>query len=185
MDSQVDELARQCRQGDKQAFAGIYDTYIDKIYMYLFYRTFHRETSEDLTSRTFLKVMEKIHQYKPKKGRFSAWIFSIARNQLIDHFRTNRKTVDIYSTEEPAGKQDIEKDAIDREQVKQIRGLLQDLKPVQREIVLLRVWQDLPYSEIAEIIGKSEENCKMIFSRTLVTLRHDLLLAMVIIILFL
>lgn len=184
MDIQVEELVKQCKQGDCRAFANVYDAFSEKIYKYIFYRTFHRETAEDLTSRTFLKVLEKIHQYKPQKGQFSAWIFRIARNQVIDHFRTTGKTVNISDIKEISGKVDIEKDAVDREQIERIRTLMQKLKPMQREIILLRVWQDLPYSEIAEITGKSEASCKMTFSRTLVRLRHDLALAVIIIILF-
>ncbi len=181
---QIDELVEQCKQGNRAAFAGIYDTYIDEIYKYIFYRTYHRETAEDLCSRTFLKVMEKIHQYKLKKGSFPVWIFRIARNQVIDHFRTKKRTVDIHNIPEIAGKVNVEKDAVDKEQVVRITSLLQKLKPLQREIVLLRVWQEMPYKEIAGIIGKSETNCKMIFSRTLAGLRHDFSLAVLIILLF-
>lgn len=184
MESQFNELIDLSKKGDREAYARLYDMFVGKIYGYIFYRTYHKETAEDLTSRTFLKALEKFYQYKASRGSFSAWLFRIAHNQIIDHYRKNKKTANIDDIWDLKSTDDVEQAAVNKEQIQRVKALLKELKPIQREIVLLRVWQDLPYQEIAEIVGKSEANCKMMFSRTLIRLRHDLSIAVVLIMLF-
>jgi len=162
-----------CQAGDLQRFTELYQAYLDPIFGYLYRRTLHRETAEDLTSTVFLRALEKISSFDPGRGPFRAWLYGIAKNALTDHLRSAKQTVDIDTVLDLAGDDDScahAKLAVDAER---LRSALAALDPMKREIVLLRIWEDLPYREIAAIVGKSEGNCKVLFSRALDALRSE------------
>ncbi|MCC6934078.1 MAG: sigma-70 family RNA polymerase sigma factor [Candidatus Yanofskybacteria bacterium] len=177
------ELIRAAQSGDAGAFGRLYERYADPVYVFIYYKTHHRETAEDLTSRVFLKALEHVDSLTPAEQAFRPWIYTIARNTVIDHYRTRRDHADISDAWDLAGDDDIPRDAELRMRLATVQEYLKQLDPVQRDIVLLRVWQDLPYDQIAAIVGKTPENCKVIFSRVVRRMRADLavLLAMAII----
>lgn len=154
------------------AFASVYDAQVSRIYRYHYYRTRHRETAEDLTSQTFLKALEHFSRYDAAKASASTWLFAIARNTLIDHVRRARPSVDVDDMEDflPSGEH-VERDVAARQDLEQARALLHRLTAAQREIITLRLWDELSYAEIAQVTGKSEDACKMTFSRGLSALR--------------
>ena len=163
------EIIAACHRGHSARFAELYDAYIEKIYRFIYFRTNHRQTAEDLTSATFIKAFEHIKKFST--GSFSSWLYRIARNTVIDHYRTAKKVSpyddlhDAVSTDAP----DVDADrTLLLKQAQQILGALaQD----HRDIVMMRLWDDLPYARIAELTGKSEGNCKMIVSRSLHKIR--------------
>lgn len=162
-----------CKKGDLAKFAHLYDAYIKKIYNYIYYRVQHKETAEDLTSHCFMKALENISKFDEKKGTFSSWLYKIAKNLIADHFRTFKKIADIEDIWDLSGNEDIEIDADTRMKVEKVKNYLQKLKPAHREIVIMRLWDDLSYKEIAAITGKNEGNCKMIFSRAVAEIRKS------------
>lgn len=164
-------LVERCQNGDMEAFTGLYDHYITPIYRFLQYRTFDHMLSEDLASVTFLKALEKIGKYDAKKGPFAAWLYSIARNTLTDHFRTSHPTTELPEEWEAAGDEDATSTTERHLTQKEIRDALAQLEPLQRDIVILRMWDGLSHAEIAHIVGTTEGNSKVIFSRTLKELR--------------
>lgn len=167
------DLIQRCQNGDSAAFAELYDRHIRRIYDFIYYKTHHKQTAEDLTSETFLKALERIGQCDPDRP-FGPWLYTIARNTVIDHYRKARPTKDIDDIWDIASGEDIVSDSETRERVAELRELLKELPSVQRDIVILRVWQGLSYKEIAEVVGKSEDNCKVIYSRTLRSLRGNM-----------
>ena len=183
MESRIIELVKESQQGNKESFAEIYDQFIEKIYRFIFYKTFNRETAEDLTSQTFLNVLEKITTFNPEKGTFSGWIYTIARNQIIDHYRAQNKEP-INLSDLIQSSVNIEAEVILSEEISQVLSLLDKMKEEQREIIILRVWDEMPYNQIAALLNRSEASCKMIFSRTILKLRDELTFAIFIIILF-
>ncbi|MBP6944755.1 sigma-70 family RNA polymerase sigma factor [Patescibacteria group bacterium] len=170
--------------GDVQAFARLYETYANRIYRYHYYRTFHAETAEDLTSQTFMQALEHLPRYDEDKGTFSAWLYTIARNLLIDHIRIHRRQVDIedgwdlLQDTRSSGKTIEQRDLLER-----IEKHLHTLSPEQREILILRFWDERPYAEIATILHKSEAACKMSASRALTELRKHAPLALILLML--
>ena len=158
---------------DPKAFEAQYDAYVRKIYAYVYYRTQHRETAEDLTSLVFLKALDKLGSFDASRGTFSAWIYGIARNALTDHYRSARDTVDIDDVWDLRSDSDVVRDAEARERVEKLRPYLQALPKDQRELLFLRLWDGLSYAEIAELTGRSEDACKMAFSRVIARLRKD------------
>jgi len=167
------EIIAQCKQGDLRQFGRLYDEYIRKVYQFIYFKTHHRETAEDLTSTVFLKALENIQSFDEKKAPFKAWLFRIARNTVIDHYRTFRDSMDIEDAWDVKSTQDVARDAEMELTIQAVQKYMDKLKPEQREIVLLRVWGDHSFKEIAEITGKTEAAAKMMFKRVIDTLRED------------
>jgi RNA polymerase sigma-70 factor, ECF subfamily len=155
-------------------FSEIYDSHADKIYRFIYYKTLQRELAEDLTSNTFLNALEHIDQYDARRGSITVWLYKIARNLVIDHYRKKRNTVDIDDVWDLASGEDVEKGVLATMQIAELKTALGKLPAEQRDIVILRIWEDLPYKEIAEIVDKTESACKMMFSRVIARLRNEL-----------
>lgn len=181
MDEDADRLAAASRMGDREAFGRLYDLYARRIYAYLYYRSLSRESAEDLASAVFLKALENLAGFRPELGCFSSWIYGIARNELRDHFRARSRRArldeasDLWETPD-AGSLEIE--AENRDLWERMKAHLAALSPDQREIVILRTWDELPYKEIAQMLGKSENACKMSYSRALGLLREAMPLSL-------
>lgn len=167
------ELALSC-QGDLTNFDALYTRYLKGIYAFVFYRTMERFTAEDLTSQTFLKAIEHIDSYNPDKGAFSTWLYRIARNTVHDHFRTLRKHENIDDVWDLPGDDNPFLNTADALSYQEIRDALRHLSADKRELVLLRLWDGLPYKEIAALTGKTEAASKMMFSRAIGDLKGRL-----------
>jgi len=175
-----EQIIKECQAGNLDDFGSIYDDFFDKIYRFIYYKTHHKQTAEDLTSKTFIKALENIKSFDFKKGLFSSWIYKIARNNVIDHYRTKKNDLDISDIWDLGKSNNFDKDMDNKEKLEQVSEYLKELKPEQREIVIMRVWDGLSYKEISEIIDKTEANCKMIFFRTMSKLREEIPLALLI-----
>lgn len=158
-------------------FPDLYTQYVRKIFNFIYYKTHHKETAEDLTSQTFLKALRSLDQFDQEKGKFSTWLYQIARNQVIDFYRAKRQDISIEDVWDLAGQEDVLRDFDAAEKLKKVQEYLKKLKPDQREIVLLRVWEGMSYREIAEALGKDEAHCRVIFSRTIQSLKDKMPLA--------
>lgn len=167
-------LVTRCQQGKSADFAKLYDKYIEKIYRFIYWRVQHKETAEDLTSQVFMKALNQIDSYDETKSTFATWIYRIARNTVIDHYRTMKQSVDIDDYWSLSDTVDIARDAEVRDKLQEVDQYLSHLSADQREIVLLRVWHGFSYKEIAELIGKTEASCKMVFSRVMTKLRVEI-----------
>jgi RNA polymerase sigma-70 factor (ECF subfamily) len=168
------KIIEACQAGNFEGFGALYEAYIRKIYDFIYYKTYHKETAEDIASAVFMKVLENIKSYKPGKGSFSAWLYGIARHAVIDHYRKGKPEVPVEDVFDLPGTGDLTVDIDAKDRLEEVRAHLAKFKPAHREIVILRLWQELSHREIAEITGTSEANCKMIFSRTLGKLRAEM-----------
>jgi RNA polymerase sigma-70 factor, ECF subfamily len=167
-------IIASCQAGDLASFGQLYNKYIKKIYDFIYYKTLHKETAEDLTSKTFFKALENINNYSPKRGSFSSWLYKIARNTVIDNYRTKKDVTNILDVWSLESEENLEADIDNKEKIEEIKKYLDKLKPEQKEIVIMRIWDGLSYGEIAKITGKSEAGCKMMFSRTITALRKEM-----------
>jgi len=175
--SQEKQWVEACQAGDLAQFDPLYRQYVDQIYAYLYRRLLRKDSAEDLTSVTFMRALEKIHQYKSAKGPFAAWLYTIAKNALTDHFRTLRPHADIETVWDLSSDEDVEMNVKTQLAKSEVREALQKLDASKREVVLLRLWEGLSYKEIAAITGKTETNCKVIFARAVEALRKEMPLA--------
>jgi len=169
-----DDIVRRCQQGDLEEFESLYQEFAGKIYKFVYRRVGHKETAEDLTSQIFIKALNNLKKFTAEKGSFSAWIYRISRNTVIDYYRTRKSIMDVSEFWGISAKDNISQEFANKEALAKIGESLKKLKPEQQEIIIMRVWDDLSYKEIAQITGKSEANCKVIFSRAMRKLRETI-----------
>lgn len=166
-------IITQCQQGNLDGFGQLYDRYVQPIYRFIYFKTHHKETAEDLTSTTFMKALEGIPSFNAKKASFKTWLYRIARNTVIDHYRMSRPTESLEDAWGVSDGANLERDTDSQLKIEAVERYMKLLKPDQREVVLLRVWGGHSFAEIAEIMGKSEGSCKMNFKRVMEKLRDD------------
>ncbi|MDC7127222.1 MAG: sigma-70 family RNA polymerase sigma factor [Spirochaetales bacterium] len=173
MTDSTQELAVLAASGDTKAFGQLYELYFDRIYRYIYYRTLGRETAEDLCSKTFLKALDKLNSFKPERGSFNSWLYRIALNCIKDEYRKNSRYEIVSGVWDLASEEDHTIDTHNRIYWEKLRPVFEELPAEKREIVLLRIWDEFTFAEIAELTGKTESACKMSFGRTLVQLKDS------------
>jgi RNA polymerase sigma-70 factor (ECF subfamily) len=182
MDPTETNLIARIKAGDNEAFAELYDQYVEKIYHFIYFRTLHQQLAEDLTSQAFLNAYQRFETFDPSRGNFSSWLYRIARNQIIDQSRRTKPTDDILTHEHLQSGDDPVQDTDRQLNTEQLQKLLAKLPEEQRELVIMRLWDELPYTEIAILTGKTESSLRMQFSRIVGALRqhaHLLLLTLI------
>lgn len=155
---------------DEQAFSKLYDIYFQQIFGYITKRINNRAEAEDIVSQIFLKVVEQIHKFNPEVGNFKAWIYTIATNTLIDHFRriAHSKSNPIEKAEkipDPAkNPNEYAKEEANRELV---LSVINQLPKQYQKILLLRYFSDLSIEEIAEALKINPNNTSVKIHRAL------------------
>lgn len=166
------DLIKQAQRGDEQAFGELYDIWASKVYRFIYFKIKDSATAEDLTSEVFLKVWERIHQYRPQGDiKFSAWLYSVARNTLIDHYRRQKGTE--ISFEDLPETADLEGEEPYRE-ASELEIALSSLPAEYEKVLRLRFVEEYPISKVAQIMRKKEDNIRAIASRGLKKLREIL-----------
>ncbi len=166
-----EEKLVRAQNGDRQAFGEVYDGFVKKLYDYAFFRVKDRQSAEDIVADTFMKALEHIGSFDPKKGSAASWLYRIARNTLVDQYRVNKKTTGFPEDFDVADTKDLKTQIENKDMLKKVEIALEKLSEREREIITLRVWDELSYKEIAEVLGKSEASLKMAASRALKELR--------------
>lgn len=179
-------LVNAYKDGDDSSFNEIYERYIDDIYRYVYRKVGDREVSEDITSSIWMKILQNIEKYQEQSwATFKSWIYRIAHNAVVDHYRTRKEHEDIDGICEPGFSQDFWKQVDDTDSLKKVMQYLQQLWAKEKEIVILRVWDDMSYKEISEIVWESIDNCKQICSRSLKKIQANITLVLVLILMIL
>ncbi len=160
-------LVDLAKSGNGEAFAQLYEAYFDRVYRFIFFRVTDEQIAEDLASQVFLKAWEHLHRYHPK-GPFLAWLYAIARNTVIDNYRTRKQTV---SLDEAAPVPSQEEKLDDRLQlefdVKSLQAAMRRLTQEQQEVITLKFIADYDTAQIARQMGKSEGAIRALQMRAL------------------
>ncbi|WP_394924836.1 RNA polymerase sigma factor [uncultured Robinsoniella sp.] len=158
----------------EKAFKMVYEHYYDYIYNYFYYHTFQREVTEDLTSITFMKVLEKGNLYDEEKAKVVTWLLTIAKNVWVDHLRKKRKGIismdDLIDQNVSAENETY----IQVENQIDIQRLLGNLSQRERMIIVLHYYMNLSYGEIAMQLDISEKCASVTASRTLKKIKNKL-----------
>jgi RNA polymerase sigma-70 factor (ECF subfamily) len=168
-------LVKQVQRGDLEAFGIIYDRFFDQIYAYVLRQVGSPADAEDIVSGVFLEAVEKIDRFTWRGAGFAAWLFRIARNDVIDHFRRRgvgaretATTEDIVELADAGRVEDlVEKAWTERELMQAIAGLSEE----QRTVILLKLMFNFSNRQIGGVIGKSEGAVKALKHRALLSLR--------------
>ena len=159
-----------------EAFAELYREFMPKIYRYVNYRVADTHLAEDITSAVFEKALVKFTSYSDNKGAFSTWIFAIARNTIIDYFRTNKQArmVSLDNADTVAdGGDSPEESAVRTEEIQLLRGFVSRLSGQQQEVISLKFGAEMNNRQIAKLLAISESNVGTILYRAVKKLRED------------
>lgn len=168
------KILKDIRNGDIEKFSLLYEKYFERIYRFIYSKTYNREVTEDICSSSFIKCLENIQNFKGDGSKLVSWIYQIARNQIIDFYRRDKKDKNVDDLWDLSSKEDIEIDLINRESFNYLHKNLQRLKSVERDIIILHIWEELTFREIAMNLGINEGKCKMVFYRSLKKLKVNL-----------
>ena len=168
----VPDVIDRARNGDRTAFAELYDKHVDSVYRYLLYRVREPSDAEDLCSEVFTRAFANIHRYRWQGKSFLAWLYTIARNAVTDRRRRERPTVEIDHAYGLAEDGPTAHDrAVHGEAVDALRGAVRHLTSEQQEVLVLRFVENRSSREVAKILGKNEGAIRALQFRALGRLR--------------
>ncbi len=142
-------IIKEIKNGNKEIFGKLVEKYQDSLFTFIFYSVKDEGNAKDILQETFIKALKEIDKYK-EEGKFKAWLWTIARNKVMDFYRKGGKTVPL---EEEIIKQDDEtsKKALGQIELNHIKSLIENLPPEQKEVILMR--QYLSFKEIASVLN--------------------------------
>ena len=159
-EADVVQLVDRARTGDPEAFAALYDRYVDRVYRFVLYRV-HGDSalSEDLTSEVFLRALRKIKGFQWQGRDVGAWFLTIARNLVLDHFKSGRVRLEILGVEGAESSEhvlDAEDAALSRVSTQDLYKAIARLGNEQQEVIYWRFLQGYSVAETAAAMGKSD-----------------------------
>jgi RNA polymerase sigma factor (sigma-70 family) len=170
------ETANKIARSTAEVFTDLYREFLPKVYRYVSYRISDTHMAEDLTSLIFEKALTKFRSYSSEKAAFSTWIFSIARNTVIDHFRASGKTqvvqienISMTHSDGPSPEEEM----IRSEEYKMLQSCISQLGQQEQEIISLKFGAEMTNRQIARMTGLSESNVGIIIYRTVRKLRDN------------
>jgi RNA polymerase sigma-70 factor (ECF subfamily) len=161
IDPQVIDLVERAQAGDGAAFSGIYDLYVDRVFGYVYRRVQDRPTAEDLTSDVFFRAYRRLGKFTWQGVDIGAWLLTIARNRVNDHFKSARFRLE--STTDEISEPDITPDrpdsperiAVARDMARSLASALDQLSDDHREVIELRFVHGLNVAETAEVMHRT------------------------------
>ncbi len=150
----------------------IYSRYHDKVLYYIRGKVSVAEDAEDICSEVFTKIYEKRDMYDEGLAGISTWIYRIAHNAVIDHYRTQKSSDEL--SEELASIDDIEENLLKRESLEELGRALKELSEKDRAIIVYRYYDGLSLKEVAEKLAISYSGCKLRHANALASLRKSL-----------
>src|SRR5918996_868918 len=174
--AEVRKLVERAQAGDRDALEELYLIHFDRIYSYLHMSVGNRHDAEDLTTQTFLKMLEKIGRFRWQSAPFSAWLFRIAHNLAMDHFRANRRWQPEEDVPEPPGGEEPSAESVAMQSIgrESMLELIDNLSPEQQQVLTLKFVFNFSNGEVATILGKTEGAIKSLQHRALVSLHKKL-----------
>ena len=163
------QLIHRAVQGDAEAFGELYMLHLDRIYRDIFYKVGNDVETEDLTEQVFLKAWEVMEGYRHEGRPFCSWLYRIAHNLIVDHYRTRKSpepfdSVAFALADEAMTPEEL---FIKQAEVACLREALTQLREDQQHVLLLRFVEGLSHAQVAQIVGKSEGAVRVIQYRSL------------------
>jgi RNA polymerase sigma-70 factor (ECF subfamily) len=166
-------LVDRAKRGDTDAFGRLYDRFQPEIVRYLSHRTGDAEVAQDLAQQVFLKAWQAIPRYEHRGAPFRAWLYRMAHNQMVDHFRARRPTSDLENVE-IAEDPEAESFVLAQEMNEHLQSALQRLSEDHRQVLVLRFLMEKSAREIGAIMGRKEVTVRGLQMRALHALRREI-----------
>jgi RNA polymerase sigma-70 factor, ECF subfamily len=172
----IEQLIARAQQGDRDALEELYLEHFDRIYSYLHMTVGNRHDAEDLTTQTFLKMIESIGKFRWGTAPFSAWLFRIAHNLTMDHFRASRRWQPEEEVPEPEGatESSAEDAALQSIGRTSMLELIENLSLEQQQVLMLKFLFNFSNGEAGTVLDKSEGAIKSLQHRALASLQKQL-----------
>jgi RNA polymerase sigma-70 factor, ECF subfamily len=173
---ELGRLVQHAQQGDRDALEELYLLHFDRIYSYLHMSVGNRHDAEDLTTQVFVKMLESIGKFRWRSAPFSAWLFRIAHNLAMDHFRANKRWQPEEEVPEPdpgegSAAEEEALESIGRENMLQ---MIQRLSQEQQQVLTLKFVFNFSNAEAATILEKTEGAIKSLQHRALASLHRQI-----------
>jgi RNA polymerase sigma-70 factor, ECF subfamily len=161
-------------RGESEAFGLLYDRYQPQIYRFIYLKVGHREEAEDLTHQVFVNAWQNVEKYEFRSLPFSSWLYRIARNQVVDYYRSYKgnKEQNLETIAELKADHSIELTLDTSLAFKKVQGALTRLNPDYQDILIMRFTEDMSPKEIAAALGKSVGAVKVAQHRALANLKE-------------
>jgi RNA polymerase sigma-70 factor (ECF subfamily) len=174
--AEIRKLVERAQQGDRAALEELYLIHFDRIYSYLHVSVGNRHDAEDLTTQTFLRMLESIGKFRWQSAPFSAWLFRIAHNLAMDHFRARRRIQPEEEVPEPVGDLEPSAEAAAMQSIgrQSMLELIENLSPEQQQVLTLKFVFNFPNADVATILGKTEGAVKSLQHRALASLQKQI-----------
>lgn len=171
-----EKLIKQAIGGDSSAFGALYDQYQAMIYRFVLVKVGRREEAEDITHQVFLSAWQNVKSYKHRGYPFSSWLYQIARNQVIDHYRANKGDISLEKMDPEyfVVAATAHFDLGTKLEIEKVRATIQTLKPDYQDVIIMRFIEDVSLKETAIILKKTEGAVKLIQHRAIKELKKML-----------
>ncbi len=168
------DLIQRARQGDREAIVLIYEHYQPSVFTYIFYRVCDQEIAEDLTSEVFTRMLANLSKYTPRGRPVLSWLYTIARNLVIDHYRARKNGNPMPLEEDLVDGDNNHPAKLTEEHIAQecLSRAMQFLTEEQRQVILLKFIENREISELTEILGKNERAIRSLQHRALAALHR-------------
>ena len=163
--SRLRALVDLAKEGDAEAFGQLYDHYVSGVFRFIYYRVSSQQLAEDLTSETFVRGLRAIQRFNWQGKDFGAWLTTIARNLVADHFKSSRSRLEIVSETIPEGRTAVaspEQEVLSMISNEMLFEAVNALPNEQRDCVLMRFIQGLSIAQTAAALGRSEGAVKQL-----------------------
>ena len=171
-----ERLVRRAQQRDHEAFTQLYEAYFDKIYRYVALRIGSKPEAEDMTQQVFFKALRSISSFRWRGIPFSAWLFRIAHNEMVDYLRKRATRVTAPLDESLASIDSDPRQVVEHKlDIERLISATKQLTEAQREVISLRFAGELPVAQVARVMGKSQGAVKALQHSAIVALRKILL----------
>ena len=169
-------LIQKAKNGEGAAFGQLYDRYLPQIYRFVFLKVGRKQDAEDITQQVFTSAWQNVNRFEFKGFPFSSWLYRIASNAVIDHYRTYKANIDIEQVPEDLFSEYTNDDEkIDTAMnVRMVRTALATLEQDQQNVLLMKFVDELSNKEIAEALQKTEGAIRVIQHRALKQLKAKL-----------
>jgi RNA polymerase sigma-70 factor (ECF subfamily) len=164
-------------KSDPEAFGELYERYVTRIYNYIYYRTGNHHDAEDVTARVFQRALQHIPAYKDRGLPFSAWLYRIAHNLVVNWHRdkSRRNIVPLDEFVTASQRSEVPEQTTElREEQATMLDAIRTLPDDRQQLLILKFVEHLSNAEIGQIMGRSEGAVKSLYHRTLLTLREEI-----------
>lgn len=163
-------------KGEPQAFGALYDHYQPQIYRFIYLKVGGREEAEDLSHQTFLNAWLGIGKYKHRGFPFSSWLYQIARNQIVDHYRSRHESSSLEDIDpESVVVENFQNETVEQAlEIERVTAAIRRLKPEYQDVLIMRFVEDLSVRDVSAALDKSEGAIKLLQHRAIKLLREEL-----------